>query len=330
MTEETAEIERGLAATRARMDSRLGELQNKMSPSQLANDAFAYLQGGDGADFTANLLARAKANPLPVALVSVGLAWLMASNHARSAPDRPAAGDDLHARLRDAERSVMRFEGEDEHAHGGRLDEARGRILGVARDASDTAASYAQRIKAALDAATQTARATLHDAQDSARDAFTGLSDRAAQGAATMHEGATKMSGTMRNSLSSVTANPLALGAIAAVVGLVAGSLLPTLDEEGAALGSLAGKLKSAGKDLAQDVVDRGGRMAGDTLAAVKDSADAHGLTAGKSIGDVVQGLKSGDLIGDVKQVAQETLEAGRDSAKTHLAADGNDTPPPA
>ena len=128
------------------------------------------------------------------------------------------------------------------------------------------------------------------------------------------------MARSARDTLSSVTSNPFALGAIAAVVGAVAGALIPTLDEEEAALGSVATKVRTAGRDLAQDVVDRGGRVANETLAAVKDSADAHGLTSDKPVGELLSDVKSGDLVGNVKQVAQETLQAGKDSAQTHLA----------
>ena len=47
---ETDRIERDLARTRARMDSRLDELQDHLTPKQMLNDAFAYFRGGDGAD----------------------------------------------------------------------------------------------------------------------------------------------------------------------------------------------------------------------------------------------------------------------------------------
>ena len=308
---ETDRIEQDLARTRARMDSRLDELQDHLSPRQMLNDAFAYFRGGEGADFTQDLVSRAKANPLPVALVGVGLAWLMASNHSRS-PAPTAYPDDLEARIRQAEGSIVRDDGEHDDDYGSRLDDARGKVLGIARGASDTAASYTQRIKDALATAKQSALRTSHDLAASASDAF-----------GTAKKGTSTMARSPRDTLSSIASNPFALGGIAALVGLVAGSLLPTTDEEEHALGSVATKLRSAGKDLAQDVVDRGGRIASDTIAAVKDSAGAHGLTSEKSVGDVVQGVRSGDLVGDVKQVAQEALQAGKDSAQTHLSGDG-------
>jgi hypothetical protein len=329
MTDETAEtdrIERELAETRARMDNRLGELQEKMSPAQLVNDAFVYVQGGDGADFTANLISRAKANPLPAALVGVGLAWLMASKHTRSSSER-AVNSDLHIRLNDVERHVVRFEGEDEESYTGRLTEARGRILGITRDASEAPTSYAKRIKDAVASASQVLRSTVHDAQDGARQAVAGFGGQPHVQASAANGRFTGVSGKTKRSLASAASSPLTIGALAVAVGAIAGSLLPTLDVEEAALGSLAGKLKNGGRDLAQDVVDRGGRVASETLAAVKDNADAHGLTSGKPIGDVVQGLRSGSLVNDVKTVAQETLQASRDSAQAHFTGDRNADP---
>ena len=119
--------------------------------------------------------------------------------------------------------------------------------------------------------------------------------------------------------ISSFTGNPFVLGAAAAVVGIIAGALIPTLRKEEEALGSVASKLRVAGCDLAQDVVDRSGHIVEDTLGAVKVSADAHGLSGAKPIGEVFADVKSGALVQDVKHVAQETLQAGRESTHAHL-----------
>ena len=322
---ETDRIEHDLAATRARMDSRLDELQDHLNPKQMLNDAFAYFRGGEGADFTNDLVTRARANPLPVALVGVGIAWLMASSRSSAEPVRPVPighGDDFEARLRAAEGSVQRFDHDDDDSYATRLDDARGKVVGVARDASDTASSYAQRIRDAVASAAQSVREKSHDLTAGASDAFGRIGDGAADRGASLQEGTHSMAQTGRSTLASVASNPFALGAVAALVGIVAGALLPTSDQEEAALGSAATKLRTAGRDLAQDVVDRGGRIATDTLEAVKGSAEAHGLTTDKPVGELLADVKSGDLLGNVKQVAQETLQAGKDSAQTHIASE--------
>jgi ElaB/YqjD/DUF883 family membrane-anchored ribosome-binding protein len=325
---DTDQIEADLARTRARMDSRLDQLQDHLTPKQMVNDAFAYFRGGDGADFTNDLVTRVKANPLPVALVGVGVAWLMASKHTGSPARNVAAGHDLDARIRFAEGQVVRTTDEDEDRYTARVHDARGKVLGVARDASDTAASYAQRLKDALSAGRDGARRSSHDLSQQAGNVYNRLSDTAAKSGSAFQKGTQTMAGSARDTLSSLASNPFALGAIAAVVGAVAGSLLPTLEQEEAALGATATKLRTAGRDLAQDIVDRGGRVANETLDAVKDSASAHGLTSDKPVGDVVADLKSGDLLGQVKEVAQDTLKAGQDSANKHLAGETESSQP--
>ena len=326
---ETDRIERDLARTRARMDSRLDELQDHLTPKQMLNDAFGYFRGGDGADFTRDLITRAKANPIPVALTGIGIAWLMASSHGPNAAATPPKGrnEDLEARLRLAESNVARLDDDDDDSYAGRLDDARGSVVGLTRSASDTAASYAQRIKDAVSSAAQSVRNTSHDLTAGASDALDRLGDGAGQRGAVLQEGTQGMARSARDALSSVAGNPFALGAIAALVGVVAGSLLPTSDEEEALLGSVATKVRTAGRDLAQDVVDRGGRIATDTLEAVKGSAEAHGLTADKPVGELLGDVKSGDLLGNIKQVAQETLKAGKDAAQTHLTGDAKQEP---
>ena len=83
MSESTAsqdEIEQGLERTRARMDSRLTELQGRLSPGQILDDLMGYFRGSEGGDFARNLVASVKSNPMPAALTGISLAWLMAAN----------------------------------------------------------------------------------------------------------------------------------------------------------------------------------------------------------------------------------------------------------
>ena len=321
---ETDRIERDLARTRARMDSRLDELQDHLTPKQMLNDAFAYFRGGDGADFTKDLVTRARANPLPVALTGIGIAWLVASSRvvAERPTPPPRRSDDLESRLRAAEAGVSRYDHDDDASHAGRLDAARGKVLGVAKDASETASSYGQRIKDAIAGAADGVSNQYHELAAGAGGALDRIGNGAGKHGAALQEGTQDMARSTRDALASVTGNPFALGAIAALVGGVAGALLPTSDEEEAALGAVATRLRTAGSALAQDVVDRGGRIATDTLEAVKGSADAHGLTVDKPIGELLSDVKSGDLIGNVKQVAQETLQKGKEATQTHLASD--------
>lgn len=76
--EKTSQIEREIAQDRRRIEDKIGAIQDKLSPGQLIDEALAYAKGHGGTEFASNLKSSAVSNPLPVALIGIGLAWLMA------------------------------------------------------------------------------------------------------------------------------------------------------------------------------------------------------------------------------------------------------------
>ena len=70
-----AEIER----TRTDMDATLSAIEHRLTPGQLVDQGIDYLRHSGANEFVANLGGSVKHNPLPVALVGIGLAWLMAA-----------------------------------------------------------------------------------------------------------------------------------------------------------------------------------------------------------------------------------------------------------
>ncbi|WP_267395787.1 hypothetical protein [Sphingomonas sp. GC_Shp_5] len=120
--------------------------------------------------------------------------------------------------------------------------------------------------------------------------------------------------------ITSLASNPLALGGIAAVVGLIAGSLIPTFEGEERAFGSTANKLRESGRGMAQDLADTGGRVVNQVLDTALESADREGLSPDKPIGETFAALKSGELVASVKQVAADALEAGKGAAQAEAA----------
>ncbi|GHA36023.1 nutrient deprivation-induced protein [Devosia pacifica] len=86
-------LEREVDAQRSRIETRLDALQDRLSPGQFIDEALRYTRSGAGADYVNNLGRSVKNNPLPVALVGVGLAWLMA---------RPASGQRIPEHHSDA------------------------------------------------------------------------------------------------------------------------------------------------------------------------------------------------------------------------------------
>ena len=69
-------LARAVEDERARVDATLDEIQRRLTPGQLVDKVLRHGRGG-GSDFAANLGRTLAANPIPTALVGVGLLWLL-------------------------------------------------------------------------------------------------------------------------------------------------------------------------------------------------------------------------------------------------------------
>lgn len=238
------QIERDLERTRERMDDRLSQLEERLTPGQLLNDGLASLSRTDGADFTRDLLARARSNPAPVLVAGVGLAWLFLSERKAAQPDLGRDARLRRRRLAAVERQVSRGAGEADDAFGLRLNEARGDVLEVRRVEGESPQAYSRRVADAL-------------------------TDLHAGGAHVDEQGAAR-AGSRR-----AITGPLAIGGLAASVGAVLGALLPTTRTEENLLGGTATRARDAGVDMAQAVVDRAAHVAGAAVQAGRASAES-------------------------------------------------------
>src|SRR3569833_806481 len=71
------EIENDIERTRAEVSSTIDAIQSRLTPGQMMDQAFAYARTSLPADFGANLGNTVRDNPVPVALIGVGIGWLM-------------------------------------------------------------------------------------------------------------------------------------------------------------------------------------------------------------------------------------------------------------
>lgn len=83
-----AEIEQ----TRLEMNSTLTAIEHRLTPGQLVDQGLDYLRSSGANDFVQNLGGQVKNNPLPVTLVGIGMAWLMASSKNPAPHGRASSG----------------------------------------------------------------------------------------------------------------------------------------------------------------------------------------------------------------------------------------------
>ncbi len=79
----TAEIERDIERERAELQDTLQEIRDRYSVEAIARQVGRQIQE-HGGDIGRSVMEQVKANPIPLALTGIGLAWLMAGRGTRT------------------------------------------------------------------------------------------------------------------------------------------------------------------------------------------------------------------------------------------------------
>ena len=96
----TAQIEEDLKRTRGALDDTLGAIERRLAPGQLMDDGLHFLRNNGATEYVVNLGSAAKRDPIPLALVGVGLAWLMVSGRGGRRQWSNAGDDGVRSRGR--------------------------------------------------------------------------------------------------------------------------------------------------------------------------------------------------------------------------------------
>ncbi|MBE7183342.1 MAG: DUF3618 domain-containing protein [Methylobacterium mesophilicum] len=80
----SAEIQREIELQRSRVENTIDQIQDRLSPGQIVDELLSYTKNGGG-EFVSGLGRAVKANPIPVALMGLSVAWLMAGPSQKTA-----------------------------------------------------------------------------------------------------------------------------------------------------------------------------------------------------------------------------------------------------
>jgi hypothetical protein len=99
-------IQEGIARTRSELDETLTALESRLSPEQIMGQAKSYLQSNSqgGREFLSNLTESIRRNPVPMALIGIGMTWMMMAGRQGHASD----GRLLGAEPYDADKAKVR------------------------------------------------------------------------------------------------------------------------------------------------------------------------------------------------------------------------------
>ena len=212
-----AEIDR----TRHEMDYTLGAIERRLTPGQLMDQGIDYLRNSGANEFVQNLAGQVKYNPLPVSLVGIGLAWLMAAD--KTQPHYGSA------------------------SHGGGLGER-------AEQVKDRLSEGAQGMRDRASAATQTAGEKLGEMRDRATAATQSAKDKLGALGSSARDQVDRAKSSMDYMMRE---QPLALGAVAVAIGAVLAAMAPRTRQEDELMGDASDRLKQQVKETGQEKLDQ-------------------------------------------------------------------------
>lgn len=251
------EIESDIARTRADFSSTIDAIQHKLSPSEMMDNAVDYALSTTPGAFSMNLVNSVRDNPIPVALIGIGIAWLFAA-------DRRRVEYEPVARYPRSLRRPVRsgYEGMDEEDYYaardyGTGDTDEGLMQRMAAKTSDTAqglkesaSNVGQKISDTASAVTgrvqqagQSARARLQESADSAQARMSEMGRRSQ----VRMERAKDRFGQMMDE------QPLVLGALGLAIGAALGAAIPSTRRENEMMGNVRDDLLERAKETARE-----------------------------------------------------------------------------
>lgn len=197
------QIERELEETRTSVDKTISALQDKVSPGQMIDETIGYLSKSSGGpkEYFANLGETLKENPVPTALIAMGLGWLMVSSSGnRSAnfkgyyrqPSKPydeLTSDQVYIP------PEARYSSEPSSSRGG---------VRISEKVRGHGARISERAGSAKNSVRDSARSGAASARDSARSGATSAKDSVRSGAASVRSGAASVKDSLRSGAAEV------------------------------------------------------------------------------------------------------------------------------
>jgi hypothetical protein len=285
-TRRTDQIESDIERTRAEVSSTIDAIQSKLTPGQMVDQAVQYMRGTGPGEFGMNLGESIKQNPIPVALIGLGVAWLMVGGQRSSSAGRNWSDDDYDDWRRESLRasagprpeswSDARTADEDAgdegmlHRAASAASEAGSRVKETLSDAASSVADRARSVK-------DTLSGTASEVADRTRERLSGMTRSARRGTGElMHRPQVER---MRNrAMGLIDEQPMLLAAVGVAIGAAIGAALPSTRREDQVLGGMRDELVEGAIDTAREQAE-----------TVKASAQRVAQTAREEVSRVAE-----------------------------------------
>ena len=111
MANQSEKLEREAGRTRAQLSETLEELRARMTPGQVIDQLIDHAREGPAAEFGRNLAREVRENPLPLVLIGIGVAWLIAASSRSSRALIASAADPVTRRAAEISTATRRMMG---------------------------------------------------------------------------------------------------------------------------------------------------------------------------------------------------------------------------
>lgn len=267
-------LEEEVNQTRARIGERLDTLSNRLSPGELLDQALGMARE-HGGEFTRNLGAQMKGNPVPLIITGIGMSWLMlASNrpyqqrnsryryNARGnyAPGYTDGVSDYPYRA-DAASGQSNYEGS---VHNGGADAEPG-IVDKARDAMGRVGDEVEHLK-------DSARAKIDHASETVHHNMDGMQQHMHSTRQHMHAAGQNMRSAQECVADFLQEQPVLAASLGVALGAAIGALLPATEMEDRMMGDVSDQAVHKAQDLATGEYEKVRETAKEAVENVKQN----------------------------------------------------------
>ena len=260
----TDDVEREIARTRGELSLTLAALERKLAARYLIDEGLDMIKDTLGEDYGLHRgLEIVRTNPVPIALIGIGAAWLLASN--TNAVDRLARDE----RIQMARRRVTDL-ASDIGNRAGEMATSAAQRIGIAGNGADRPLGHTGNPMIDQSGAGMSSDGWVHEVSDraqgmlqSARDSSGAMLDRASESAGRI---ADQVTDTFER-------HPLLIGAIGLMTGALIAALLPPSRTEDEWFGPSRDQLWNKAEEAGQETVTRVRDVAMRAADAAADAA---------------------------------------------------------
>lgn len=298
MNRSPEEIEREVEATRSDLDRTVEALKEKITPGQIVDELMHSFKGGSGGQMLTNLSTQARDNPLPLALIGAGVAWLMFGKPPAQRTHSAAVTSDYDPMFD----STGRYE--PPRSTGSAIGE---KVSGAASSVADKAKAGVSGIGSAASSAKASVGGAASRLTDGARGAGGKISGAASSAASTVRSQATAAGQKVQQAYSTaLEQDPLIIAGLGLLLGTALGAAFPATAAERRHIGPIRDKVVERGRQVAGERLEDAKSVANAAYETVRQEADRQGIGA--------EGGSS--LIDKATQVARAGIDAAKQEAE--------------